>query len=197
MLQEEKSRQSKEKILRAAIEEFGEKGYSDASLNTLLSNNGLSKGMVYHYFTNKDELYLGCAAECFERLMEALSQVEYSGNAMKTLHDYFEVRTRFFQEHPMLERLFFDAFLQPPAHLEKELAPLCTKFDMFNHSLFQSILNGLKLREGVSAEEGLYYFKLIQNALHLQFRFESGSYEERAYKTVEILLYGIAGGEPQ
>lgn len=198
MNQHEKSQQSKEKILRAAMEEFGARGYAGASLNTLLSENGLSKGMAYHYFKNKDQLYLGCVALCFEQLMAALSQLTHGDNAQATLRAYFETRGRFFREYAMLERVFFEAVLQPPAHLAQELAQIRTAFDAFNRSLFQSILGKLSLRKDISEEDGLYYFNLMQNALHLQFRAEAGSYETQAYRTIEILLYGItAGGEQQ
>ncbi len=196
MNQQEKSRQSREKIVNAGIQEFGTKGYAGASLNTLLAANGLSKGLVYHYFKNKDQLYLGCVAVCFERLMAAFAQMEQRDKAADILHHYFEVRSRFFREHPLLEGVFFDAVLQPPSHLAKALAQIRTDFDAFNRGLFQTMLATLRLREGVSEEEGFYYFDLMQNALHLQFRSKTTAYEERAYKTMEILLYGIAGGAP-
>lgn len=192
MIQQEKSQQSKERILRAAIDEFGKNGYVGTSLNTLLSSNGLSKGLVYHYFKNKDLLYLGCVAECFERLMAALVGIKQSGNATEILHNYFETRGCFFKENPMLERVFFDVILQPPSNLHQELSQIRAEFDVFNRSLFQTILNGIKLRDGISEEDGIYYFNLMQNALHLQFRSETGSYEERAYQAMEILLYGMS-----
>lgn len=197
MVQEEKSQQSKEKILRAAIDEFGKKGYAGASLNTLLSSNGISKGVVYHHFKNKDQLYLECVSACFKWLMAFLSEIECKGTAAEILHDYFETRGIFFRNHPILERVFYDAILQPPPNLVQEITKIRADFDAFNRNLFTAILGGLNLRDGVSEEEGLYYFNLMQNALHLQFRSETGSYEERAFKAMEILLYGIAGGEKQ
>lgn len=193
--QEEKSQQSKEKILRAALDEFGAKGYAGASLNTLLSDNGLSKGLVYHYFENKDQLYLACVSACFDALMVFLAKMEHNESPMVMLHTYFETRTRFFKKNPMLERVFYDAILQPPSHLKGEIAQVHAAFDTFNRSLLQTVLGGLRLREGVSEEDGLYYFELMQNALHLQFRSETGLYEERAYQLMELLLYGLAGGE--
>lgn len=195
MKQIEKSQQSKEKILHAAVSEFGAKGYAGASLNALLSDNGLSKGLLYHYFENKDQLYLGCVSVCFHSLMAWMSRVERGGSAAEVLRSYFDIRRRFFVENPMLERMFFEAILQPPVHLERELTKARADFDAFNRTLFQLVLRGLKLREGVSEEDGLYYFNLMQSALHLQFRSGIDCYEERAYQTMELLLYGLDGGE--
>ena len=43
-----------EKILDAAITEFGTKSYETASLNTVCSENNISKGLLYHHFKSKD-----------------------------------------------------------------------------------------------------------------------------------------------
>ena len=68
MKREEKNMLSRQRILEAVLREFSQKGYEGASLNTVCAENGISKGIVYHYFKDKDELYLFCAADCFEKL---------------------------------------------------------------------------------------------------------------------------------
>lgn len=197
MKQQEKNKLSKEKILQAAIYEFGKNGYAGASLNTFLSNNGLSKGLVYHYFKNKDQIYLECASACFNLLTQELSSVEYKGSAQNILKSYFNARSSFFKENPMLESIFFDAILSPPAGLTHQLKQIRSDFDAFNCRLFEKTLSGLYLRSGVSEETALYYFNLMQNALHFQLRTEKADYEQHAYKIMELLLYGIAEGEKQ
>lgn len=145
MKQEEKNQQSRERILRAAVAEFGTKGYDGASLNVLLSENGISKGLLYHYFQNKDQLYLSCVETCFDELTEVLSTLPIVGDAKRGIQAYFEVRARFFHEHPGLERIFFDALLQPPAHLEAELREAMAGFDRVNRSLFKDTLGSVRL----------------------------------------------------
>ncbi len=50
----------REKIIRAAIREFGEKGYRGSSLRVIARNAGIVMGNIYRYFKNKEELF-GCA----------------------------------------------------------------------------------------------------------------------------------------
>lgn len=57
MKQSEKTKNTYNKILSSAIEEFGEKGYDNASLNTICSKYAISKGLIYHNFKNKDNLF--------------------------------------------------------------------------------------------------------------------------------------------
>ena len=54
MKQEERNRLKKEKILGAALREFGAKSFAEASVNTICGEDGISKGIIYHYYTDKD-----------------------------------------------------------------------------------------------------------------------------------------------
>jgi len=44
-------------ILAAAAEEFGERGFAQASYNRIIERAGISKGAMYYYFADKDDLY--------------------------------------------------------------------------------------------------------------------------------------------
>jgi len=44
-------------IIDAAFEEFAKYGESKASLNKILKSAGISKGVFYHYFSDKEELF--------------------------------------------------------------------------------------------------------------------------------------------
>jgi len=46
-----------EQLLDAALEEFASKSYGEASLNAILKEAGISKGVFYHYFADKLALY--------------------------------------------------------------------------------------------------------------------------------------------
>ena len=46
-----------ERILKVAEEVFLEKGYKDASMREIASRAGVTVSNIYHYFTNKDEIF--------------------------------------------------------------------------------------------------------------------------------------------
>ncbi len=50
--------QKKERILNAAITEFAYKKYDDASTNNIVTAAQIGKGMLFHYFGSKKNLYL-------------------------------------------------------------------------------------------------------------------------------------------
>ena len=95
MKRDEKNQQTRRRTLDRALSEFSEKGYGGSSVNTICAVQGISKGIVYHYFENKDQLYLSCVEECFQRLTAHLSaalQAEEPGPVEEQLGRYFTAR---------------------------------------------------------------------------------------------------------
>jgi len=56
-------------ILNAALKEFVKKGYDNASTNVIAKEAGISKALMFHYVTNKQELYL-CINDYFTTLLD-------------------------------------------------------------------------------------------------------------------------------
>lgn len=113
---------SRQRILEAVLREFSQKGYEGASLNTVCAENGISKGIVYHYFKDKDELYLFCAADCFEKLTAYLKgTAEAAGHPEERLRGYFDARLRFFAEAPAYLGIFLVLFCILPRIWRKSL----------------------------------------------------------------------------
>jgi len=49
--------EEQKKIIDAALDEFADKDFGAASLNSIIVKAGISKGSMYHYFANKEDLY--------------------------------------------------------------------------------------------------------------------------------------------
>lgn len=50
--------EKRERILAAMVSEFARNGYRKASLNSIVSQSGISKGSLYQYFSSKEEIFL-------------------------------------------------------------------------------------------------------------------------------------------
>lgn len=64
-LEEEKQN----RILNAAMKEFSLKGYDNASTNEIVKNAKISKGLLFHYFSNKKQLFLFLYDHCIETVL--------------------------------------------------------------------------------------------------------------------------------
>lgn len=138
MRQEEKNQKSRAHILKYAFAEFAQQGYLGASVNTICTAGKISKGLLYHYYTDKDALYLSCVQQCFQELTAALSAALDAKTV--TPDQYFDVRLVFFAQHPKHQRLFCDTVVNPPRHLLKELTACRASFDSLNETMLYGLI---------------------------------------------------------
>ncbi len=54
----EKAFERKQQLLNAALAEFSQKSYEEASINRIINDAGISKGTFYYHFKDKADLYL-------------------------------------------------------------------------------------------------------------------------------------------
>nr|WP_278184198.1 TetR/AcrR family transcriptional regulator [Clostridium kluyveri] len=57
-------------MLNAALKEFAQKGYKNASTNQIVKDADISKGLLFHYFKNKKQLFLFLYDYCIELSMK-------------------------------------------------------------------------------------------------------------------------------
>ncbi|MDD3410620.1 MAG: TetR/AcrR family transcriptional regulator [Eubacteriales bacterium] len=203
MKREEKSALSRQRILEAAAREFAQKGYDAASLNVICAENDLSKGIIYHYFKDKDELYLLCVTECFEKLTASLESASASeADCIECqLRRYFDARLRFFADHPVYLGLFMTTALYPPAHLAAELARARMPFDRLNISVLTRLLENTPLRSGLTAAAVVEDFRMYMDYFNARFRSALTNaenpqqalrdHEERCHRQLDLLLHGV------
>lgn len=200
MNRDEKNRMTRAQIVRAATAEFGIHSYGEASLNSISRDGGLSKGIIYHYFKDKDDLYLVCVEECFKSLTVFLSEHEISFvHVEESIEQYLELRHVFFLKYPDFSNIFTNALLQPPKHLKKELREITGELEQFNERFYGRILDQVELKSGVSREEAMAYFGLFQESFNHYFRnreYEDfgklfDEHELKLSKLLKLLFYGI------
>ena len=149
MKKEEKTRISRERILQAAIREFGENSYETGSMNSICENNGLSKGLIYHNFKNKDDLYLCALKRCIDEMNEHISKGEYDESGIeKKVIGILSRRENFFKANPYYKKLFFYSIYEPPKNLEKEMRALRREY----FKLITELLSPFHFRNGMDAD---------------------------------------------
>lgn len=179
------------------MKEFGEHGYAGASLNVICAE-GISKGLLYHNFENRDALYLACAEKCFSDLFYCLKNADIEGNPQK----YMAARLQFFGENEYEARIFFESVLQPPDSLRNRLDGLRAEFDALNLKIYQDILSSLTLRKGISNDDALKYFEMQQTMFggyfsgpavcRLSLPEKMRIHEKELSKLLDMMFYGIA-----
>ena len=190
------------KIQEAALEEFGVNGYAGGTINNICKR-GINKGLIYHNFKDKDELYLACLENSCKKLV---SLIEESGCTSDQLQ-YMKLRMRFFTEYPNEAHIFLEAILQPQEKLQDRIKQILEPFEQINEKIYRSVVATITLRDGITEEDAINHFRLMQRMFNGYF--SSSAYrsmtldkqikehEMNLSKLLDFMLYGIAKGGTQ
>lgn len=64
----------RDRILAAAVEEFKENGYANASIRNIANNAEISLGNIYRYFSNKEALYFAVINPFMESVKQGIER---------------------------------------------------------------------------------------------------------------------------
>ncbi|MBM4293582.1 MAG: TetR/AcrR family transcriptional regulator [Deltaproteobacteria bacterium] len=98
-----------ERVLTAALEEFADKGYHQASLNKVVAQAGIAKGSIYQYFPNKEGLFsflFQQALGAVRRTLTAVKEETLEQDLFSRLEKSLRAGVRFLREHPRIYNFY-------------------------------------------------------------------------------------------
>ncbi|HFI0237308.1 TPA: TetR/AcrR family transcriptional regulator [Streptococcus suis] len=199
MRKEEKTRLRREMIIAVALREFAVKGYKGFVINELCKIDGISKGVLYHNFSGKSDLYLTCVQESFEK---ALAMFMGEDGQVPSLADYMERCHQFYQQYPEHSHIFFEAMIATPEELAAEIVPQKAVFLDLNEQVCQKLLSEFKLKDHIDEKRAMAYLRLIQDmflSYYLTVSSDSSltnlvaGYEHQLSQVLDMMIYGIIG----
>ncbi|MCY8426509.1 MULTISPECIES: TetR/AcrR family transcriptional regulator [Bacillus] len=112
--QAEASKKTKDKIVKVARELFIKKGYSETSLQEILTAGKISKGNLYHHFKGKEFLYLYIIEQDYlEWELQWKKRESHCKNAIEKLYDLTDFSLQMNFNSPLIhvaEEFFASAF---------------------------------------------------------------------------------------
>ncbi len=164
MKQAERTARSKNEIFAAAHAEFGQHDYGTVTMESICTKHHISKGMMYHYYTGKDDLFLLCVQSMFEQLYTYLKShfaAFTQGSVSDMVNGYFLHRERFFQTFTQERMIYENAMLRPPKHLKAEIQKLRQPVRKINRRFMEQVFTQIALRESVRQEDAMRYLESI------------------------------------
>lgn len=98
-----------ERVLDAALAEFADRGYHQASLNRLVAQAGIAKGSLYQYFPNKEGIFqyiFQFALAMVRRTLTTVKDETLEENFFTRLEKSLLAGVRFLREHPRIFSLY-------------------------------------------------------------------------------------------
>ena len=171
----EMSEAHKTDILQAAIVEFGRMGYAAASTNEIVRQAKVSKGLLFHYFTNKEKLYIACQTFILEQYAKYMVT-----NFKLETPDFFErivyslrKKMEFGIKNPSYLSLINHAWLlegkdNPLQRNEAEAIVLQSVQVQGMQDFFEGV-DTSRFRDGIDMAKVVYYTRLVMEAAWARF----------------------------
>lgn len=145
------SKQKKENIINNALNEFAEKGYEKASTNSIVKKAGISKGILFHYFKTKRDLYRYVILYSMDILYNKMIKMM----KLKST-DYFErmlevsaIKMQVQYENPKIYSIVINVFKSNQEDMKKEIfdryMPLINEY----YKILNDGLDMTKFKEGI------------------------------------------------
>lgn len=88
-------------ILAAAVTEFTEKGYAGARIDSIAEKSGANKRMIYHYFGDKDGLYLAVLESAYIGIRSSETELQLANlEPVEAIEKLVAFTWNYFIEHP-------------------------------------------------------------------------------------------------
>ena len=113
-----------ERVMDAALTEFADRGFHEASLNRLVAQAGIAKGSIYQYFPNKEGLFhylFQKALSMVRGTLTAVKEESLNENLFTRLEKSLKAGVRFLKEHPRIFGLYLKIQFDKQAPFREEL----------------------------------------------------------------------------
>lgn len=154
--------QRRDAFLNAALKEFSIKGFDRASTNVISKDAGISKALMFHYISSKEELFL-FVYDYFSEMLEKeyFKKVDYSQkDIFERLRQSYYLQIKLIKEYPWIYEIAKISTStnsekvnnELEKRIQKKQAVCCnqafdTLFDMIDESKFQSGLDIKKCKK--------------------------------------------------
>jgi TetR/AcrR family transcriptional regulator len=122
--------EKQDRIINAAIKEFAQKGYDRASTNEIVKDAEISKGLLFHYFGNKKQLYLFLFDYCYEIIADEfykkidLSERDFFIRIRQAVLIKMDLLNKYPEIFKFIEEAYFEDSPEVKAELEKKIKEL-------------------------------------------------------------------------
>jgi AcrR family transcriptional regulator len=113
------SKETRQKILDAALELFRERGFAEATMREIASRAGVATGLAYYYFKSKDAIVLAFYQRAREDLAVELEAAQKDKRFAPRLQALIEAKFNYFRPN----RAFLGALMAHAADADSPLSP--------------------------------------------------------------------------
>lgn len=166
-------------LIEAGINEFAEKGYERANLSGIAKSAGVSVGVIYKYYEDKEALFIACVRYSLNALTDALKEVAFkSDNLTESIKSVVHTVIVHAKTHSEINRMYHEITSQGARTFTKALADEVEGISALVYTdLFRKAQEEKMCREDADPEMFAFFFDNL--LMMIQFSFCCDYYRER------------------
>lgn len=166
-------------ILETGISEFATHGLDRASMNTIAKNAGVSVGVLYKYYEDKDQFFLACVRYSLELLNQVLDQaVSMEEKPKQAISQIVDALMENGKKHPDYYRMYNEITSGSCRKYARVLAEEIEKVSAKAYSeLFENAKKRGQVRQDLDPRLFAFFFDNV--LMMLQFSYSCDYYKER------------------
>ena len=149
-------------ILDAAYQVFSQSSYKGASMSEIATCGGISKALLFHYFTNKKELYMYLWNHALEVTKQAVSEykVMETDDFFEMLHRSLLAKCSLMEKYPYISAFSLNAYYEQYPEIKSAIEDSFSQESQISENLVLSKINTAKLRKDIDKKamyEEIFY----------------------------------------
>ena len=149
--------EKQERILNAAMKEFAQKGFKNASTDVIVKEAAISKGALFHYFNNKKQLFLFL----FDYSLNILkNEILLKFNTEEK--DYFErmrqatlLKTNVLKKYPEMYDFIVAAYMEDLSEMKVELESRKKELAAYGRGKLCEGIDTSKFKENIDTSKAI------------------------------------------
>ncbi|UII56293.1 TetR/AcrR family transcriptional regulator [Cytobacillus spongiae] len=150
--------EKQDRILNAAMKEFTQKGYDNASTNGIVKEAKISKGLLFHYFKNKKDLFLFLYDHSTEKLINDFYQeLDLSErDIFERLKKIMILKSQMLNRYPEIFNFLMAAYLEGSPDVKNDLDHNKAQFLQENAAKIFDQMDTSKFKDGVDIQRAIH-----------------------------------------
>jgi AcrR family transcriptional regulator len=194
-----KTDEKRQELLNKALACFTKYGYTKTTLEDVAKATGINKASLYHYFKNKEELFLQVLLQVSQRgIDELIAKTGKLKSAEKQLIYYFTQRLHFYLQVVRLNSLSKETLLTLQVLFDSVYKPVKEKEIIYIANLLNKIVTNLTKKQALdyagllfNAADAIKHSAVFTGELLQQDDAAFLQAQQQITQTISLLLKGI------
>lgn len=143
--------------MNAAMKEFAQKGFKNASTDTIVKEAAISKGALFHYFHNKKELFLFLYDYTMDTIIKEVT-IKFNKNEKDIFARRLQgalLKIDLLKKHPEMYDFVAAAYTEDAVEVKSELNSRNKGLIAIGQSILNEGIDTSKFKEGVDVKKAI------------------------------------------